>query len=271
MEAIRYGDLPETKAKLAQVIDERVGEGLPELIREQALHTQMLSLTDIERIRRDMEEARTRRLQPHHVEGFFRGALTELRGRITPRQRGRFEITHVPHVVRYHHAGILYRYERVCFDRQFIEPAPKADLIAPGHPLLDAVVQAVTERSSDVLGRGTILCARTDAGESARLTVSVRQEVVDGHKPTRPVLKRFSFVELNSDGQCRERTVEAPYLDYDPLTPAERDLARPQLSEASLADAPKLALSWAAGRTCPRRSLPCSSAFPRMWRGPDGW
>ena len=96
VEAIRYGDLPETKAKLAQVIDERVGEGLPELIREQALHTQMLSLTDIERIRRDMEEARARRLQPHHIEGFFRGALTELRGRIAPRQRGRFEITHVP-------------------------------------------------------------------------------------------------------------------------------------------------------------------------------
>ncbi len=251
VEAIRYGDLPETKAKLAQVIDERVGEGLPELIREQALHTQMLSLTDIERIRRDMEEARARRLQPHHIEGFFRGALTQLRGRIAPRQRGRFEITHVPQAVRDHGSGVLYRYERVCFDRQFIEPAPKADLIAPGHPLLDAVVQAVTEGCGDVLGRGTILCARTDAGESARLMVSVRQEVVDGHEPPRPVLKRFSFVELNPDGQPRERTVEAPYLDYDPLMPAELDLVRTLLSEAWLADAPKLALSWAAGTDLP--------------------
>jgi superfamily II DNA or RNA helicase len=251
VEAIRYGDLPETKAKLDQIIDERVGEGLPELIREQALHTQMLSLTDIERIRRDMEEARARRLQPHHIEGFFRGALTELRGRIAPRQRGRFEITHVPQAVR-DQRQVLYRYERVCFDRQFIEPAPKADLIAPGHPLLDAVVDAVTERFGAVLSRGAVLSDRTDSGESPRLLVSVRQEVVDGHEPPRPVLKRFGHVELYPDGERRDRTVEAPYLDYDALTPAELDLVRPLLAEAWIADAPKLALAWAAGTDLPR-------------------
>ena len=253
VEAIRYGDLPETKAKLAQVIDERVGEGLPELIREQALHAQMLSLTDIERIRRDMEEARARRLQPHHIEGFFRGALTELHGRIVPRQRGRFEVTHVPQALRDQRQGVLHRYERVCFDRQFIEPAPRADLIAPGHPLLDAVVQAVIDRYGDVFGRGTTLCDRTDRGESPRLMAAIRQEVADGHEPLRPVLKRFSYVELNSDGQPRDRAVEAPYLDYDPLVPDELTLVRPLVGQAWIADAPKLALSWAAGTDLPRQ------------------
>ena len=251
VEAIRYGDLPETRAKLDLVIDERVDEGLPELIREQALHTQMLSLTDIERIRRDMEEARARRLQPHHIEGFLRGALTELHGRIVPRQRGRFEVTHVPQAVRDQSTGVLHRYERVCFDRGFIEPAPKADLIAPGHRLLDALVQAVTDRWGEVLNHGTILCARTDTGESPWLMVSVRQEVVDGHEPPRPVLKRFSFVELNPDGLPRERTVEAPYLDYDQLKPSELDLVRPLLTQPWLVEAPKLALSWAAGTDLP--------------------
>jgi len=253
IEAIRYGDLPETKAKLAQVIDERVGEGLPDLIREQALHAQMLSLTDIERIRRDMEEARARRLQPHHIEGFFRGALTELRGRIVPRQRGRFEVTHVPQALRDQRQGVLHRYERVCFDRQFIEPAPRADLIAPGHPLLDAVVQTVTDRYGKALGRGTTLCDRTDRGESPRLMVAVRQEVADGHEPPRPVLKRFSYVELNPDGQPRNRAVEAPYLDYDPLTTDELTLVRPLLGQAWITDAPKFALSWAAGTDLPRQ------------------
>ena len=251
VDAIRYGDLPETKEKLGQVIDERVGDGLPKLIREQALHTQMLSLTDIERIRRDIEEARARRLQPHHIEGFFRGALAELRGRISPRQRGRFEVTHVPQAIRDQRAGVLPRYERVCFDRALIEPAPRADLIAPGHPLLDAVVQAVTHRWDEVLGRGTILCDRTDAGESPRLMVSVRQEVVDGHEPPRPVLRRFSFVELNPDGRPAERAVEAPYLDYDPLTPDELQLVRLLRSESWLAEATQLALSWAAGTDLP--------------------
>jgi superfamily II DNA or RNA helicase len=250
VEAIRYGDLPETKDKLNQIIDERVGEGLPDLIREQALHTQMLSLTDIERIRRDMEEARARRLQPHHIEGFFRGALAELRGRIAPRQRGRFEITHLPRAVR-DQRQVLSRYERVCFDRQFIEPAPKADLLAPGHPLLDAVVDAATERFAAVLSRGSVLSDRTDGGEFPRLLVSVRQEVVDGHEPPHPVLKRFGYVELYSDGQRRDRTVEAPYLDYDALETAELDLIRPLLAEAWIEDAPKLALSWAAGTDLP--------------------
>lgn len=252
VEAIRYGDLPETKDKLNQIIDERVGEGLPALIREQALHTQMLSLTDIERIRRDMEEARARRLQPHHIESFFRGALTELHGRIAPRQRGRFEITHVPQAVR-DHGKVLYRYERVCFDRLFIEPTPKADLIAPGHPLLDAVVDAVTERFAAVLSRGAVLSDRTDSDESPRLLVSVRQEVVDGHEPPRPVLKRFGYVELYPDGKRHDRAVEAPYLDYDALTLEELDLVRPLLAEAWIVDAPKLALSWAAGTDLPRQ------------------
>jgi superfamily II DNA or RNA helicase len=253
VEAIRYGDLPETKAKLAQVIDERIGEGLPHLIREQALHAQMLSLTDIDRIRREMEEARVRRLQPYHIEGFFRGALTELRGRIVPRQHGRFEVTHVPQVLRDQRQGVLHRYERVCFDRQFIEPAPRADLIAPGHPLLDAVVEAVIDRYGHTFARGTTLCDRADRGESPRLMVAVRQEIADGHEPPRPVLKRFSYVELNPDGQPRDRAAEAPYLDYDPLTLDELTNVHSLLEQAWIADAPKLALSWAAGTDLPRQ------------------
>jgi superfamily II DNA or RNA helicase len=250
MDAIRYGDLPETKAKLHAVIDDRVAHGLPELLREQALHTQLLSLADVARIRRDMEEARVRRLQPHHIEGFFRGALTTLNGRIAPRQRGRFEVTHVPQAIREGHS-VLPRYERVCFDRQFIEGEPRADLLAPGHPLLGAVVDAVTERYSSVLASGSVLADRNDAGESPRLLASIRMEVVDGHQPPRPVLKRFGYVELYPDGQPREGAIDAPYLDYDAPDGAELDLVRPLLGQGWIAAAKDLALTWAAGQTFP--------------------
>ena len=251
VEAIRYGNLPETKAKLHAIIDERVADGLPELIREQALHAQMLTLSDIERVRRDVEAARARRLQPHHIEGFFRGALTDLRGRIAPRQHGRFEISHVPQAVR-ERRRILPRYERVCFDRQFIEGNPKADLIAPGHPLLDAVIDATVERHGAALERGSVLCDRTDRGETPRLLVSVRQEVVDGHEPPRPVLKRFGYVELYGDGSRRSGAVEAPYLDYSAPTAAELDLVHPLLAEHWIAEALGLALAWAAGTDLPQ-------------------
>jgi hypothetical protein len=246
IEAVRYGNLPETKAKLHAVIDDGVAHGIPELLREQALHTQLLSLADVERIRRDMEEARVRRLQPHHIEGFFRGALTALNGRIAPRQRGRFEVTHVPQAVREGRSA-LPRYERVCFDRQFIEGQPRADLLGPGHPLLDAVVDAVTERYSAVLASGSILCDRRDDGESPRLLFSIKMEVVDGHQPPRPVLKRFGYVELYADGHRREGAVDAPYLDYDALDAAELDLVRQLLGQSWINASQDLALSWAAG------------------------
>ena len=252
MEAIRYGNLPETKAKLHAVIDDRVAHGIPELLSEQALHTQLLSLADVERIRRDMEEARVRRLQPHHIEGFFRGALTALNGRIAPRERGRFEVTHVPQAVR-EGRSVPPRYERVCFDRQFIEGQPRADLLGPGHPLLDAVVDAITERYGAVLASGSILCDRTDGGESPRLLASIRMEVVDGHEPPRPVLKRFGYVELYADGQRREGVADAPYLDYDALDAAESGRVRPLLGQSWIAASQDLALSWAAGEEFPRR------------------
>jgi len=251
MDAIRYGDLPETKAKLHAVIDARVAHGLPELLREQALHTQLLSLADVERIRQDMEEARVRRLQPHHIEGFFRGALTALNGRIAPRQRGRFEVTHVPQALR-EGRGVLPRYERVCFDRQFLDGPPRADLLAPGHPLLDVVVDAITERYSAVLVKGSILCDRTDDGESPRLLTSIRMEVVDGHEPPRPVLKRFGYAELYADGQLRADAADAPYLDYGTLDAAELDLMCSLLGQRWIGASRELALGWAAGQEFPR-------------------
>lgn len=255
VEAIRYGDLPETKARLDKVIDARVGEGLVELLEEQALHRQLLSLADIERVRREMEEARVRRLQPYHIESFFRGAFRELRGRIAPRQSGRFEITHVPQAIRERRQPggvVLYRYERMCFDRQHIEGRPKADLLAPGHPLLDAVVEATIHRFGSALERGTVLIDRLDVFEEPRLLVGIRQEVVDGHEHARPVLKRFKYVELSSTGEPRENVVDAPFLDYDAPTDDELAATRTLLDQPWLNTAPQAALAWAAGNELPQ-------------------
>jgi hypothetical protein len=118
--------------------------------------------------------------------------------------------------------------------------------------LLDAVVDAVTERYSSVLASGSILCDRTDGGESLRLLASIRMEVVDGHEPPRPVLKRFGYIELYADGQLREGAADAPYLDYDALDAAELDLVRPLHGQSWIAASRELALSRAAGEEFPR-------------------
>ena len=96
IEAIRYGDQPEVRARLDAGHRRERRRGLDELIAERASHTDMFAAADLEKRRARMDEARARRLQPHYIEGAFRAAFTRLGGRIREREPGRFEITHVP-------------------------------------------------------------------------------------------------------------------------------------------------------------------------------
>jgi len=222
LEAIRYGDRPETRARLFEVIDERVGEGLDQLLEERALHRDVLGDIDLNKIRLQMEEARLRRLQPYYVQAFFAEAFKLLGGRIAAREKGRFEIRHVPAVLRERDrqigtgAPVLHSYERVTFEQEYrrIVGKPPADLLAPGHPLVDAVIDVMIERHSTLLRQGAILVDRNDRGDEPRLLVAVAQEIRDGHEKPRTVSKRFDFVEIRPDGRAK-LAGPAPYLDYE--------------------------------------------------------
>lgn len=258
MEAVRYGDQPEVRARLDQVIDHTVGEGLDELLAERALHSDLLGETEVAETRLRLEEARARRLQPHYVEAFFRAAFTELGGRLAKREAGRFEITNVPAVLLNRSpnhglaAPVLRRYERIVFDRDLIRRRGRAEaaLLAPGHPLMDAVVDVTVERHAAVLKAGSVLIDRTDTGQTPRLLVALTQEITDGRPRPRVVSKRFDFVELTSDGSTVPAG-PAPYLDYDPPAAEEAD---PVAEEAArfaaqswLADGlEETAIAWAA-------------------------
>jgi len=262
LQAIRYGDRPDIKAQLHQVIDARVGDGLDKLLAERALHHDMLTVADVEKVRLQMEEARARRLQPHYISAFFREAFTELGGRIVAREAGRYAVSGVPAALRERHqpgGAVLHRYERVTFDRERIQPnVPdgtasliRADLLAPGHPLLDAVVAATAMRCAPAVTAGAILVDRRDAGEEARVLVALRQEIVDGNDPPRPVLRSFEFAELLASGQASTAGT-APYLDYEPLKDPERLRVVSLAAEPWLAGARQAAVSWAASHVLPQ-------------------
>ncbi len=95
-------------------------------------------------IREEMERAQARRLQPHFIGAFFREAFTLLGGRIAERERGRFEIRASPPILKDRDRligrgdPVLDRYARVTFDKARVVGKPQAELLAPGHPLLDA-------------------------------------------------------------------------------------------------------------------------------------
>ncbi len=252
LDAIRYGEQPEVRARLDEVIDATVGEGLDRLIADRAAYHDVLARADVAKWRARMEEARVRRLQPHYIRAFFLAAFKLLGGTIAEREAGRYEIRHVPADVRDRDrqiglgAPVLHKYERVTFDRELVRPAgmPRADLLAPGHPLLDAVTDLVIERYGTLLKHGTMLVNRHDPSEQPRLLVAVTQEITDGHAPARTVSKRFDFVEISPAGA--QPTAEARYLDYEPAKETERAAAGYLLSEPWLrAGVDQLAVDWA--------------------------
>jgi len=247
LDAIRYGDDPAVRDRLDRVLDEEVSHGLSDLLEERALAREALDPHEVQRLRRQMDEARARRLQPHYIELFFREAFTRLGGRLTPRERGRFEISHVPAVLRDHQPigawrPLAGRYERVTFEPELVDGTVRAALLAPGHPLLDTVLDLALERHGDVLRSGAVLIDRNDPGTAARLVVALTSEIVDGTGTM--VSKRFSFVTLGADGAVADAG-PAPDLDAEPLT-GHRDVVAAVLDEPWLAQGvEEIASRWA--------------------------
>jgi hypothetical protein len=138
----------------------------------------------------------------------------------------------------------------------------RADLLAPGHPLLDAVVQHTAARCAAALTAGTILADRLDPGEDLRVMVALRQDIADGNDPPRPVLRRFEFAEMlppltqaGGPGSVENTGARscgpAPYLDYDIPQDPERKAAAELVVQPWLATARHAAVSWAASRLLP--------------------
>ncbi|GAB2481155.1 helicase-related protein [Promicromonospora xylanilytica] len=256
LEAIRYGDRPDVRARLDEVIDATVGEGLDRLLAERALTSDTLTATDSEEIARRLELARARRLQPHYVRAFFHSAFSRLDGRIVAREAGRYEITRVPLRVRELRRrgaapSVLERYERVAFERSEIRRPgrPVAELLAPGHPLLDAVVDLTIEDLGSALERGTILYDGESEELDPWLLVASTEAIHDGHG--RVVSRRFAYTELDPSGEARAGG-PAPYLDYGPVPVGLSDAAEQVSGQAWLADgAEALALAWATEHTLP--------------------
>ena len=244
IEAIRYGDRPEVRARLSQVVSEAVDRPhLQELIEERALVQDIMDSTRVARVRLEMERAEARRLQPHYIESFFLEAFRRLGGGVRRRERGRYEITHVPAPVRNRDLQIgvgkpvLTRYERIAFDKAFLTPRgqPPAAFVCPGHPLLDAALDLTLERQRDLLQRGAMLVDDRDTGVATRVVFALEHAIRDGNSlqsgEGRFISRRMLYVEIDATGK-RRHLHYAPYLDYRPLANEEPTtaeiLARPE-------------------------------------------
>ena len=230
LEAIRYGEQPEVRARLATVVDEALDHArLQALLEEHALVHDAMDASRVHRIREQMERAEARRLQPHYIESFFREAFQRLGGSVKQREPRRYQITHVPAPVRSRDRltgigePVLARYERIAFEKPLVAPPgqPPAAFICPGHPLLDSVIDLTLERHRDLLKRGAILVDERDEGVKPRVLFYLEHAIQDASLTRsgdrRIISRRILYVELDADGVARH-ICYAPYLDYRPLS-----------------------------------------------------
>ena len=246
IEAIRYGERPEIRARLTQAIANAVDTSqLQNLIEERALAHDVMDVSRVARVREDMERAAARRLQPFYIESFFLEAFSQLGGTARQREPRRYEVTHVPAPVRNRDRligtgeTVLPRYERIAFEKTLIAPQgePLAAFVCPGHPLLDATLDLTLERHRDLLRRGSILVDERDSGTVPRVLFYLEHAVQDAsvisNGDRRTISKQMLYVELDEAGAARHLHY-APYLDYRPLRDDEPKVdalfSRPEFS-----------------------------------------
>lgn len=246
MDAVRYGEQPEVKQRLFTAVDGAVDvQAIEALVTQRKLTTEGMDPGKVAAIRETMERAEVRRLQPRYIRSFFEAAFDRLGGQMRRREPGRYEIVRVPAALRERDriAGrgdpVLSRYERVCFEKAHVEGQPRAAIMAPGHPLLDATVAITLDRAGDVLRQGAILVDETGRdAEEPHILVSLEHAIRDGRSSRdgqgRVISHRMQFVALYADGRVVDAG-PAPYLDARPLRDEEQEAAKVLLGAQWLA------------------------------------
>jgi len=230
MDAVRRGNSPEAKKHFEKEMADRLDLVRVRGIRKanQLTQDEAMGLERVEDIRLQMERAKIRRLQPHYLAAFFREAIARLGGQIIERksEQGRFEVRRVPKILqeesrrRGRRIGLSPQYERITFDKNALridDSSIEAELIGPGHALLDVTTDALLEKYGwKALGEGAIL-VDPNATEprmlcSAEHSIRDHVEIPDGS--LRVASRRQLHVELLPDGTVHDAGA-APYLDLD--------------------------------------------------------
>ncbi|MCY1281575.1 RNA polymerase-associated protein RapA [compost metagenome] len=262
IEAIRYGELPETKAKLDQAIEGALDtEHLREIMHRNALVEQHMGMDELYAIKEEMDKAQARKLQPYFIRAFFSEAFRYLGGEMKQREEGRYEIRHVPADLRERdrligetRTPVLRKYERICFEKHLIrqDGKPMGDLIHPGHPLMRASTDMILGAFRAKLKQGAILVDPNDDGIEPRVLFMLDHSLREGMgEKQKTVSRRLQFVAIDSKGEA-VNAGWAPHLDMQTLDPADHYLVQDILNAGWITqDLEALALNHASQHLVP--------------------
>jgi len=117
---------------------------------------------DLQRVLGEDRRARENRLVPEYIERFFERACKFLNIPLERRRDGLWRVPGVPYPVRNvspefkHRFGEVFReYGKLAFDKQTAR-RQEAVFIAPGHPLLEAVIERLLVECADDVRRGAV-------------------------------------------------------------------------------------------------------------------
>ncbi|MBM4953952.1 DUF3883 domain-containing protein [Vibrio parahaemolyticus] len=226
VDAIRYGESPEVKAKMNEVIDGALdAEHLKEILRRNALVEQHMGLEELYAVKEEMEKAEARKLQPYFIRAFFTEAFQTLGGELRNREAGRYEVRHVPAAIRERdrvigetRTPVLRKYERICFEKQNVrqQGKPMADLIHPSHPLMHASTDLVLEAHRAKLKQGAVLVDPNDDSIEPKVLFMVDHTVREGGGTSDVASRRLQFVEIDEKSNAINAGW-APHLDLQPI------------------------------------------------------
>lgn len=226
VDAIRYGESPEVKAKMNEVIDGALdAEHLKEILRRNALVEQHMGLEELYAVKEEMEKAEARKLQPYFIRAFFTEAFQTLGGELRSREAGRYEVRHVPAAIRERdrvigetRTPVLRKYERICFEKQNVrqQGKPMADLIHPSHPLMHASTDLVLEAHRAKLKQGAVLVDPNDDSIEPKVLFMVDHTVREGGGTSDVASRRLQFVEIDEKSNAINAGW-APHLDLQPI------------------------------------------------------
>lgn len=268
IEAIRYGEDPARKKHLQEVVQGALDtDKLREIISRNALAEEIMDERRLFALKEEMEKAEARKLQPYFIRAFFSQAFERLGGDLKPRGFGRFEITHVPALIRERDRQIQSRdrrnmnpvtpkYERVCFEKNRIrvedKPSePLASLLHPAHPLMQSVVDLTIEQHRSKLKQGSVLLDPNDEGVEPKLLLMLDHSVKEGGESGVVVSRRLQFVTIDQAGRI-ENAGWAPHLDLTPLDEVQSKMVADQLDAPWIKkDLEQVALAHASDKLVP--------------------
>ncbi len=241
LEAIRYGERPNVRARLDEVIDGALNhDHLKRIQQRNSLVDSTMSLEQLYRVKAEMDRAQARKLQPYFLRSFFLEAFAHVGGDARRREGHRYEIPHVPASLREadrrisnNRQPVLRRYARICFEKDeiHVHGKPVADLLHPAHPLMAAVIDEIMMRHRPLLKRGAVLFDPVDQGEQPSLLLILSHEVREGSGATaRTLSQRLQFIRVSADGRVQAAGA-APHLDLEILPANDLPLLQPLLHE----------------------------------------